>query len=178
MLLACERAKEHLLRRRDVVDLYSQDAVDESDSRNHGWLANLQGNILRGHGRDFGVYLFFSFGDVTRDICRQTIREIAAEFVTSARQQYEDTVIYRKTRLPGPLFGSLFLTPSGYDRLGYDVSEPLKEPPDAADSQEPAVTFLDGMQKAVGELGDPAVARWEDGYRQTIDAMLLLADDD
>jgi Dyp-type peroxidase family len=162
-----------------VVDLYSQDPVDEQDPRNHEWLARLQGNILRGHGRDFGVYLFFSFGDAAKEACRGTIRTLAEKFVTSARQQYEDTVRYRETKLPGPLFGSVFLTPSGYRHLGLDAAEKLKEPlPADADPREPGVTYLGGMRQAGAELGDPAPDGWDPGYQQKIDAMLLLADDD
>jgi Dyp-type peroxidase family len=162
-----------------VVDLYSLDPVEEQNPRNHEWLGKLQGNILRGHGRDFGVYLFFSFGDVAENDCRVTIRELAARFVTSALQQYKDTVVYRETKLPGPLFGSISLTPSGYARLGFDAAEKLKEPaPEDPDPREPTVMFLDGMKEAGTELGDPSLEKWDPGYRQTIDAMLLLADDD
>ena len=162
-----------------MVDLDSRDPVDEKNARNHEWLAKLQGNILRGHGRDFGVYLFFAFGDVTRDACRNTIRELAARFVTSAHQQYQDTLVYRATKLPGPLFGSVFLTPSGYERLDFDAPDKLKEPlPENPDSKEPTVTFLGGMRQARAELGDPPLKEWESGYQNTIDAMLLLADDD
>lgn len=161
-----------------AVDLTLNNPINEADLSTRDWLGKLQGNILRGHGRDFGVYIFFSFSDPSPETCRGALRSLAERYVTCARQQYDDTVLYRRTGLPGRLFGSLFLTAAGYSHLKFDLThfqEPEEQKPDPGD---PRVTFADGMQRAVDELGDPPVDKWACEYQLPIHAMLLLADDD
>jgi Dyp-type peroxidase family len=151
--------------------------IDESDARNQSWLERLQGGILRGHGRDFASYLFFEFGNCDANRCAKTVRELTETYVTSAARQYRDTVIYRKTGLPGPTFGSIFLTAHGYEKLGLSEQAP-NEAVDEPDRLHPTRGFCDGMKGAVEDLNDPPVSEWDEGYRHRIDAMLLLADDD
>jgi hypothetical protein len=43
--------------------LFNDARFDEHDPGNAQALINLQGNILRGHSRDFGSYIFFRFRD-------------------------------------------------------------------------------------------------------------------
>ncbi len=162
-----------------AVDLQNKVPVDESAPEVQAWLAKLQGNILRGHGRDYASYIAFSLG-ADQGVARRMLKALAAKYVTSARQQYQDTLLYRQTGIPGAMFGNLFVTASGYRRLGLQpeghFDEAGEEPPGKRD---PISTFVKSMREtAVADFGDPPPHTWEDGYRQPIDAMLLLADDD
>ena len=140
------------------------------------FLEKLQGNILKGHGREFGVYIFFSFGDDMGAVRRQ-LAELAGRYVTSARRQHQEAADFGAFKVPGGLFGNLLLTASGYRRLGLDPDALFPEAPETiANTQS---SFAAGMRAtAVDDFADPPVDSWDPGYRKDIDAMLLLADDD
>jgi Dyp-type peroxidase family len=160
-----------------AVDL-NRIRLDEDAPAERAWLGTLQGNILRGHGRDFGLYIFFTFGfDVGK--VRGLLRSLTSRFVTSALVQYDDTRRYRDLRVPGGLFGSLLLTAKGYTTLGCDLTGFKEVPEDDVPERKVLSTFVDGMAKtAEDDFGDPAPQFWDAAFQRPIHALLLLADDD
>jgi Dyp-type peroxidase family len=150
----------------------------------------LQGNILKGHGRDYTVNLFLEF-QVGSDALRRTLRWIARNYVTAAYQQMLDRERYDQFGIPGAVFGNLFLTVSAYRKLQLEnvpawFSDPLDEgkpataPPE--DGTQPTAPFVEGMLNGATDLGDllPPEPRdpLEVAYAEKrIDALLLLADD-
>jgi Dyp-type peroxidase family len=132
-------------------------------------LASLQGNILRGHGRDRSVHIFLHFKAGQETDVKKWIRELA-EHVTSAQQQLAETEQYRRYKIQGRLFVSFFLSVSGYRYL-LGLHRGVR--PDFDDE-----AFLHGMKAAQHRLNDPPKEDWEEGYQDDIHAMVLLADDD
>jgi len=132
-------------------------------------LENLQGNILQGHGRDHSVHIFLRFKDEKRYGVKKWIKKLT-KCITSAQQQFDEIEQYRQYRIPGRLLVSFFLSASGYTSLGLNVPE------DSAMIANQA--FTHGMKAAQAVLKDPPTGRWDENYRQRIDAMVLLADDD
>src|SRR5262249_51252625 len=130
-----------------------------------------QGNILQGHGRDHSIHMFLHFkpGEETKTKVRKWIKRLARR-ITSAQQQLDETEQYRQYHIPGRLFTSFFLSACGYTYLGFDI------PKDNADFDIHAFPY--GMQSAQSLLNDPSKQDWEAGYRDTIHAMVLLADND
>lgn len=131
-------------------------------------LRSLQGNILRGHGRDYAVHIFLRFKPGEEASIKRWLTTLADD-LTSAQQQLEETEQYRVHKIPGRLFKSFLLSASGYRYLFPCSQEKLRFHDEA---------FLCGMKAAQHRLNDPPTDTWEDGYKQQIDAMLLLADDD
>jgi len=132
-------------------------------------LADVQGNILKSHGRNHSVLLFVRWRSDRIDTARRWIATFAGRWVTSAARQFVEARHYRDTGEPGPVFGSIAFSRHGYEALGF------------AGVQLPAdVPFRMGMHyDAVGLLlGDPPVSEWEEGYRQPCHALISLADDD
>ncbi len=133
-------------------------------------LNNLQGNILRSHGRDRSVHIFLRFRDEKRKEAKEWIAKIARERITSAQQQLDDAKKYDKGKGPaGGLFCCFFLSAKGYEALGIPEKD-LPPDPDGA--------FRQGMEKGQLTLNDPPKDTWDPEYQGRIDAMLLLADDD
>jgi Dyp-type peroxidase family len=134
-------------------------------------LENLQGNILQGHGRDYSIYIFLHFKDSeeSKTKVKKWIKRFARR-ITSAQQQFNEIEQYRQYRIPGRLFTSFFLSAFGYSYLGFDI------PKNNADFDIHAFPY--GMQAAQSLLNDPSKRDWEEGYRDTIHAMVMLADDD
>jgi Dyp-type peroxidase family len=148
---------------------------------------SIQGNILRGHGRDHTAHLFFSFTGKPED--NRRILKLLATRITSAAEQEQQRSAY-KSGVKDATFRNLFLTAKGYLALGYsaaDIAKAFPEPPNPDVSIPPQITFKNGMAFHEKELEDPNVTQWEPGYaqpntdpskRQLIDGMILLANDD
>jgi Dyp-type peroxidase family len=143
----------------------------------------LQGNILKGHGRDIAVNMFLEF-HVSGDTLRDVLKTLTQQYVTSAHTQLTHTDAYRRSGVPGALFGNLFLTRRAYDKLGYGaaVDRWFADPP-RSDNAPLKANFLSGMLAASADLGD-SLAETGDAepigqayLHGSIDALLLLADD-
>jgi Dyp-type peroxidase family len=161
--------------------------VSERFVRKH--LADVQGNIIKGHGRPHVKCLFFSFkGGEAKEAAepkvRAWIRLLAETVVTSAPQQLEETELYHDHGIPGGLFGAFFLSSAGYRYLG--IALPVKPATDSA--TEPARdlktgeplpdAFTVGMKERQGLLKDPERDTWEPFFRSDVHAMLLMGDVD
>jgi Dyp-type peroxidase family len=149
----------------DILNIV--DSIDPHDSRYQVLLDDLQGNIFKGHGRDHTVHIFLRFNR-DQQATKQLIRAFAAEYLrTSASRQQEEAAHYAKSKTPGDVFANFLLTYKGYKALGF-----LRDriPGDKR--------FQAGMKQSRDELSDPDSQGWEDLYREQIDAMILLADDD
>ncbi|MES1227021.1 MAG: peroxidase, partial [Armatimonadota bacterium] len=157
-----------------AVDLNSI-GIDPNAPEYQPMLERMQCNILKPHGRDFTAHLFLKFeGD--RPQVKAWLRTVASRYVTNAQTQLEQSRAFTLHNIPGGLIGNLFLSAEGYRYLHLNVD----------DFPEEGGTFLDGMKHRgldiIGSLihtnnRDPDPSHWEAGYRKTIHAMLLLADD-
>lgn len=125
----------------------------------------IQGNVLRGFGRRYAAYVFLRF-DAGMASFRTKWRELAERVVTTAEQQQQ---IAPKPSPRGSMcsqtMGMIGVSASGYDRLG------IKRP-----------EFVQGgdLRRPKGQvyLWRADVSTWEEGYKEDIDAFVLLADDD
>jgi Dyp-type peroxidase family len=132
-------------------------------------LSDLQGNIIKSHGRDYSVLLFVCWRTDRLSQARQWIASFAEQWITSAQLQFEEARRFRETGEMGRVFGSLFLSRRGYEALGFSGAQlPADQP------------FRMGMQhdELASSLGDPPVRDWEAGYQQACHAVVALADDD
>jgi Dyp-type peroxidase family len=152
--------------------------VDEKFVRQ--FLGDVQGNILKGHGRPYVKCLFFTFvnGDAKAaagPVVRDWIRRLADGVITSAPRQLEETELYHHHGIPGGLFGAFFLSSAGYRYL----DAPLPVPPLLPGATDPnADAFAEGMKARKDLLNDPAKGKWETYFQSDVHAMLLLADVD
>jgi deferrochelatase/peroxidase EfeB len=163
------------------VDLTKTHIDHRTDQYQH-MLKNLQGNILKGHGRNFNVHIFLQFKANPR-IARDWVRDFAAHSNTSAQRQLKEADEFSTYGVPGGLFGNFFLSARGYEALGYsrdDITDRFVEQPAIIGEHEVVNSkFVDGMAAAQHELNDPDPMTWEAVYQnRQIEAMILLADDD
>jgi Dyp-type peroxidase family len=130
-------------------------------------LNEIQGNIIKSHGRNHAVYLFLKFND-NIEAAKEWIGNFSHRYVTSALEQAEQGKLYRENKdVPGTIFANFFLTRAGYMHLGYTYEQLPSE--DA---------FRQGMQdpNMQSELGDDS-QQWEAGFQNEIHALVLLAAD-
>ncbi|WP_392480872.1 Dyp-type peroxidase [Nostoc sp. C110] len=143
-------------------------ATPFDDFEHEALLDEIQGNILKSHGRNHAVYLFLKFeNDI--EAAKQWIGSFTHRYVTSALEQAEQGKLYRQKKdVPGKLFANFFLTRAGYMHLEYGYQNLPNE--DA---------FRQGMKdpNMQNELGDDS-NQWEDGFKNNeIHALVLLAAD-
>lgn len=135
-------------------------------------LDDMQGNILKGHGRQFTFNLFLSFRADQQAAVRTWIANFSNVFVTSARKQLDETELFHAQHIPGGIFTSFYLSAAGYTYLGVPAA---KMPKDQTG------TFAHGMQASGAALHDPDPTTWSpglNGANGTIHAMVLIADAD
>jgi Dyp-type peroxidase family len=142
--------------------------LDPMDFSNDALLARMQGNILKGHGRDHTTHLFLHFKKEQENATLNWIKDYLSEKVTSFKTQLWERERFKRNQVRGGLFTAFFLTAAGYEYLGYkDVEKRL-----------PDEGFVAGMKKRLTINNDPDPAKWEKGFQEDIHAMILLADDD
>src|SRR5579862_4439778 len=127
-------------------------------------LRDLQGNILKSHGRDAAVHVFLTFQAGKQVAARRFLGTFAQRVTSAASHQRQKR--FKGTR-KSKLFVGVALSAKGYEYLEYD-KEYLK----LCFSPE----FLRGMGKAA--LDDPPPERWEAKFQKPIHAMVILAHDD
>jgi Dyp-type peroxidase family len=151
------------------IDLTKPLAWKTADSDEEKLLQNLQGNILKGHGRVETSNIFFKIDPAKAASMRRGLREIANFHMTSAAQQLRETDEYHRSGKAGATFVGLFLANSGYAALGLTASAPKGEP-----------QFVKGMKDnaSLSAVGDGPVAEWEAPFQEHIDGMLLVGDMD
>lgn len=151
------------------IDLYLREPIDPEK---HGeMLGDLQGNILKSHGRDHIQLLLVEFSAPPAEVCAW-IRFFSANWITSAGEQLMEASAFRQNQKDDTgVFGGFMLTARGYEALGYTKDDIETSFP---------LFFREGMAAAQSLLNDPPPESWEEPYRPTsaaIHAMILLAAD-
>jgi Dyp-type peroxidase family len=143
-------------------------SVDPHDFKTDRMLKNLQGNTIKGHGREHTTHIFIHFDTNKIVAAKKWIRTFAEDTLTSAKTQLEERARFKEDKTPGGMFAALFLTAKGYEKLGFaDVDAKFAD--DA---------FKNGLKARLDVTNDPDPSRWEEGFRDEIHAMILLGDHD
>lgn len=138
-------------------------------------LEDLQGNILKGHGRPHAAHLFLNFGGKTAAPGAWNIIRSIGKQLPSAKQQLEDAEIFKEKGISGGRFLAFYLTAEGYRALGETATlGQLNDQGKAFDEG--------GLVRGRRDLKDPADADLDKHFRQegeegAIHGMLLIADD-
>jgi Dyp-type peroxidase family len=166
-----------------MSDLLENDApIDFRDTRYHELFRRLQGNIVKGHGRDYAVYLLLEL-TVEGVALKHLLRTLTLTYVTSAYDQLREREQFARFRVPGSLFGNLFLTVGAYHKLGVGNRVDAWFADQGRSSRPAPNLFLNRMAAAADSFGDVLVAEdkrqpLEIAYAEGhIDALLVLADD-
>lgn len=134
-------------------------------------LNDLQGNILKAHGREHSIFVLLRFKAGAAELARAWLQEFAREHVTSARQQEERSAQYRASgaELASGLFCNISISAAGYAALGW--------PTDLIPRDE-TTRYNAGMIGRKGVLGDPDSSKLEGPYQGGVHLLILLASDD
>lgn len=139
--------------------LSEEDLANQIDN-----LSDLQGNILKGHGRDHSAHIFLKFKPGRIAMVRAWLHGPLKARITSAQKQIDDAAAFKATQKDGGVFQIFVVSAAGYAYLGKDTAA-------FGDA-----SFRAGAQASIDPLNDPKIAAWEPGFADEIHAMLLIAD--
>jgi Dyp-type peroxidase family len=122
-------------------------------------LNDLQGNILKGHGRHHTSNLFVAFDAGKKAAAKKFIASLSAD-VTSALDQLTKTQVYKASGIKGDTFVAFVLSASGYDALGESTAKPQ------------GAAFNAGMKTR--SLNDPKPSKWDAHFSKEVHAMILI----
>ena len=152
-----------------AIDLTKPLAWKKASAEEQKMLQCLQGNILKGHGRDETINIFFKIDKTKKVEMKRALRELANYHLTSADCQLRETDRFQQGGKPGQTFVAAFISASGYTALGAAAQAPKTEK-----------QFFDkGMREAasVAAVSDK-LTDWEANFNQQIDGMILVGDNE
>ena len=88
----------------------------------------LQGNILKGHGREFTANIFFKLDPGKHLESRRMLRDLANFHVTSAHKQLLDVEHFKASGVGGGPFVHIALSSKGYQALGIAANKTPADP--------------------------------------------------
>lgn len=124
-----------------------------------GMLNDLQGNILKNHGRHHTSNLFIGFAPGKKAAARKFVASVGAD-VTSALDQLTQTQVYKASGVGGDTFIAMMIAAKGYDAMGQQAAKPG------------GAAFNAGMKAR--PLNDPAPANWDTHFSKDVHAMILI----
>lgn len=135
-------------------------AVSPDSAAELAMLNDLQGNILKGHGRHHTSNLFVAFDPKKKAAAKKFLAEIAAD-VTTALDQLTQAQVFKASGVSGDTFVALMLSATGYDALGQTIAKPGGK------------AFNAGMKAR--SLNDPAPTNWDEHFAGEVHGMILVA---
>ena len=160
-----------------MIDLNAP--LDLNDPDANDFLSQIQGNIIKGHGRNHTAHLILKMIAQPQTV-KGWIAAFATDWVTSAVVTRRMTAAWRQHEGPGETFGMFLISAAGYRYLGVSDDEmpaPVNDPFGPTFAAEYFKRGMKGQATLDRSYNDPPVADWETAYQDTIHAMVLLAHD-
>jgi Dyp-type peroxidase family len=148
------------------VNLNAPLAWEQANPDEIAMLDDLQGNILKGHGRNHTQNLFFTLDPQKPNEGKEFLK-VLAQSIKSAHHQLIEAKSYKISHQDAGVFISVLLSAAGYKALG--VTED-KVPPDDA--------FRNGLKQRKDILSDPGKEEWDPAFQDEIHGMILVGGSD
>ncbi|MGC1208540.1 MAG: Dyp-type peroxidase [Ornithinimicrobium sp.] len=148
--------------------------LDITDPDLQECFSDLQGGILKSHGRDVSRHVFIRFNDP--DKARTWVRSMATK-VTTAIGQHESATEWKATGKEH-LFVSLLLSGDGYRALGVDPAKTPREKAFTAGMKDLAQTYNTAPRGDHKPTPNPLADdpdEWEESFRAETHALVIFA---
>jgi Dyp-type peroxidase family len=145
--------------------------INQFDPNERDMLSKIQGNILKGHGRDHTANIFIIGKPGKVDKVKKWFNELADDntgIIKSGYEQLKSAHLWKEKQIDSGPFACIHISKEGYFYLNNDNEDLVKSKFDENKS------FLNGMR--VAGLGDPFPDQWDEGLNLKNHFMLLIAD--
>jgi len=153
----------------------SQKHLDVNDPNLKIVLEDIQGNILKSHGRSHSRHIFLQFTGKPHDN-RLWLNQLSAQ-LTSAYEQHQTSLDFKNSGTEH-LFTGLLLSYSGYQALEVDDNQIPDDKAFRAGMKDIAFQYDTGPsgvhERTINPLND-SPENWQAPFNQRIDALLILA---
>jgi len=151
-----------------VVDLSKTLSLATTTAAERALLAQLQGNVLKGHGRSHAAHLLLRFAQAPagRAFLRGLLPQLGRADVQLADARRVRAAREAGTPLQTPPFVACLLSASGYHALQVPRERWPSDP-----------AFVEGLKDRQPMLRDPDRAGWEPAWRDEVHALVQLAGD-
>lgn len=145
------------------INLDAPLSFKNADAQEKAMLDDLQGNILKGHGRENTFNVFLRFDPAQAAGIKAWIKKQIVPVISTASAQFKAIEKFKKKGIAAGNVFFFFLTKAGYDALGVATGS---QPGDGA--------FQAGMQARQAILHDTKPADWDDHFQGQVHAMFLI----
>lgn len=158
----------------------NQTNIDIDDPNFEKIFSNLQGNILKGHGRDHSRHIFIKFcGDAESN--RKWISQFANRLTSTLEQSNQS--IHFKTTGQNQLFVNLMLSRTGYQALAIDQAQWPTDKAFLAGMKDLSQKYdttprLDENRQHHNQKANPLnenLSQWEAPFKSRIDGLIVFA---
>ena len=143
-------------------------AINQFDLNNKELLSNIQGNILKPHGRHHTANLFISGKDGKQKEVKKWLRSLVEgeeALIKSCYAQLRSNALWKDKKIDSGTFACIHISNRGYEYLFEQAGVCINE-------FEP--TYVSGIKEA--DLNDSKVDPWDAGIDDNTHFLLILAD--
>lgn len=159
------------------IDL-TQSGIDPSNPLHIPFLADLQANILKSHGRKFAYHIFLQLTPDKIAAAKTWIADFANGRITSALALEQGRAAHKQFGADGGAVFTISISATGYTALGIPADKfPVEQGTPANSIVGDSPAFPTGAKGSAKKLGDGDPLRdWEKPFRGNVDLLIIVAD--
>jgi Dyp-type peroxidase family len=149
--------------------------INQFDPNERDMLSKIQGNILKGHGREHTANIFIKAKNGHKRKVKTWLNELVDDttgIIKSGYKQLHDNYLWKTQKINGGIFSCIHISADGLNYL-FEESEKI----DLKELFKDHNSFLLGL-KENKDLNDPKVNQWEETFQKKIHFHLLIGDND
>lgn len=152
--------------------------INQLDPKHRQTLSEIQGNILKNHGREHTANIFIVGKPNRQTQIKNWLNELVDDktgIIKSGYEQLYANHLWKTQKIDGGMFACIHISADGYVYFSDKATEKEKHD-DVSKKFQKHAAFVAGLKGRKTELNDPDILAWDEGYQNEIHFHLLIAD--